>query len=58
MKRRYTQTELWMGYGVVAGGLVGTMLLIVTGDPIWVVLLGFGLVVGLIIGQLRDDRSS
>lgn len=54
MKRSYTQTELWMSYGVVAGGAIGSLLFILTGSPLWLALVALGVIVGLQVGQYRD----
>lgn len=53
-KRSYTQTELWMSHGIVAGGLVGTLLFVFTSSPYWLGLGALGVIVGLQIGQFRD----
>lgn len=57
MRREYSPTELWMGYGVVAGGLVGTLLLVFTGSPLWLAAVPVGIVIGLIVGQFRENGS-
>lgn len=54
MKRTYTQTELAMSYGVLAGAVVGTPLFVITGSPFWFAVLPLGVVAGLAVGQVRD----
>lgn len=54
-KREYSGTELGMSYGVVAGMLAGVLLFALTGWAPWIGLLFVpGLIVGMIIGQIRD----
>ena len=56
-RRTYTQTELWMSYGLTAGLILGVFVQILTGSPVWI---GpsfiLGLVIGMAIGQVRDQR--
>ena len=54
MRRTYRQTELWMSYGVVAGMLVGVLLMVFTGNPLWLAFLPLGVVVGMLVGTYRD----
>lgn len=59
MSRQHTETELWMSYGIIAGGGIGALMLGITGSALWIVFgPGVGLLVGLIVGNLRDLRSS
>lgn len=59
MQQKYSQTELWMSYGILAGLVVGVLTQVATGSALWI---GpsfiLGLVAGMAVGQLRDKRSS
>lgn len=57
MARKYSQTELWMMWGLIFGAAIGSLVLAFTGDVLWLgPLAGIGLVVGVSIGQLRDRQ--
>lgn len=58
MERKYSNTELGMGYGLVLGGAAGIMLLVFTGSAVWLgIASALGLVGGMIWGQLSDEPS-
>lgn len=58
MRRDSSATEVWPGYGLIAGAAIGVLLLALTGWVLWLAFLpAFGLVVGAITGQVLDDRT-
>ena len=56
-KRKFTNTELGISYGLIIGAVVVGMLFALTNDPIYFSYLGFGLVIGLVIGSYLDSKA-
>ncbi len=59
MSSTNTHAATWPGYGLIAGGGIGAVLMALTGSVMWIVFLpAAGLLVGLIAGSLRDAGST
>jgi hypothetical protein len=56
-KRKYTNTELGISYGLILGGGLVSIAYALTNDPIWFSYLGLGLAIGLVIGSYLDSKE-
>lgn len=59
MSSTTTHAATWMGYGLIAGGAVGSVLMALTGSVMWIVFPPTaGLLIGLVAGSWRDAAST
>jgi hypothetical protein len=59
MKRRKdTNSELGMMYGIIVGAAIGTLLFVFTHNAIWLTAIGVGVALGLSIGAGKDRGDS
>lgn len=56
-KRKYTNTELGISYGLILGGGLVSIAYALTNDTIWFSYLGLGLAIGLVIGSYLDSKE-
>ena len=55
--KKPTYTQLGMLFGIIVGAGIGTLLFVLTGNPLYFTVVGVGLVIGLIIGAGKDRQN-
>ena len=58
-RRKYSNAELGMMYGITAGAAIGALLFVLTNNALWLMAAGVGVALGYGIGASLDsgDRT-